>query len=287
MVRNFDNYMMSTFNEGFAPLGETPNLPDTKNIGILGIDETTADPNRDFYNKLFSEGLYTRTPEDTGLRIDSDLVNKLRINNPELAGSTDAQIMDQYSQFFQNVLPPGQTPKVGFGQRIKDFITSGGITGNVLRGVGSLFQQDPRATAIKNYYGLNNLSNAGTLQSGLMAGYNPVSGGFLNMITGGRLGDPTTFGLQRAYQKRIDTIKKTLAKKESDVLTARLAQLEAEKARELQALQTAQRAKDIADIDRAYREETGDRYSGGERTTRVGGQNITTYDDPFDPGGGE
>ena len=287
MVRNFDNYMMSTFNEGFAPLGETPNLPDTKNIGILGIDETTADPNRDFYNKLFSEGLYTRTPEDTGLRIDSDLVNKLRINNPELAGSTDAQIMDQYSQFFQNVLPPGQTPKIGFGQKIKDFITSGGITGNLLRGVGSLFQQDPRATAIKNYYGLNNLSNAGTLQSGLMAGYNPVSGGFLNMITGGRLGDPTTFGLQRAYQKRIDTIKKTLAKKESDVLTARLAELEAEKARELQALQTAQRAKDIADIDRAYREETGDRYSGGERTTRVGGQNITTYDDPFDPGGGE
>ena len=279
--------MMSTFNEGFAPLGETPNLPDTKNIGILGIDETTADPNRDFYNKLFSEGLYTRTPEDTGLRIDSDLVNKLRINNPELAGSTDAQIMDQYSQFFQNVLPPGQTPKIGFGQKIKDFITSGGITGNLLRGVGSLFQQDPRATAIKNYYGLNNLSNAGTLQSGLMAGYNPVSGGFLNMITGGRLGDHTTFWLQRAYQKRIDTIKKTLAKKESDVLTARLAQLEAEKARELQALQTAQRAKDIADIDRAYREETGDRYSGGERTTRVGGQNKTTYDDPFDPGGGE
>ena len=287
MVRNFDNYMMSTFNEGFAPLGETPNLPGAKNIGILGINETTGDPNRDFYNKLFSEGLYTRTPEDTGLRIDSDLVNKLRINNPELAGSTDAQIMDQYSQFFQNVLPPGQTPKVGFGQRIKDFITSGGITGNVLRGVGSLFQQDPRATAIKNYYGLNNLSNAGTLQSGLMAGYNPVSGGFLNMITGGRLGDPTTFGLQRAYQKRIDTIKNTLKRKESAALEARLAQLEAEKARELQALQTAQRAKDIADIDRAYREETGDRYSGGERTTRVGGQNITTYDDPFDPGGGE
>ena len=287
MVRNFDNYMMSTFNEGFAPLGETPNLPDTKNIGILGINETTGDPNRDFYNKLFSEGLYTRTPEDTGLRIDSDLVNKLRINNPELAGSTDAQIMDQYSQFFQNVLPPGQTPKIGFGQKIKDFITSGGITGNLLRGVGSLFQQDPRATAIKNYYGLNNLSNAGTLQSGLMAGYNPVSGGFLNMITGGRLGDPTTFGLQRAYQKRIDTIKKTLAKKESDVLTARLAELEAEKARELQALQTAQRAKDRADIDRAYREETGDRYSGGERTRRVGGQDITSYNDPYDPGGGE
>jgi hypothetical protein len=275
----------------FAPLGSAVELAEMDQgldqQGILGIDQTAADPNRDFYNKLFSDSLYTRLPEDTGLRIDPDLIDKLRANNPELAGSTDAQIMDQYSQFFQNVLPPGQIPKVGFGQRIKDFITSGGITGNILRGIGSLFKQDPRATAIRNYYGNVGLDNIGRIQSGLMKGYAPVSGGFLNMITGGRLGDPTTFGLQRAYQKRIDRIKKTLAKKESDVLTARLAELEAEKARELQALQTAQRAKDRADIDRAYKEETGDRYSGGERTQRVGGQNITTYDDPFDPGGGE
>ena len=298
MVRNFDNYMMSTFNEGFAPLGETPNLPDTKNIGILGIDETTADPNRDFYSGLFSEGLYTRLPEDTGLRIDPDLVDKFRVNNPELANRTDAEIMTLFSDKFRNVLPGdgliptefrSQVPKVGFGQGIKDFITSGGITGNILRGIGSLFKQDPRATAIRNYYGNVGLDSIGRIQSGLMKGYAPVSGGFLNMITGGRLGDPTTFGLQRAYQKRIDRIKKTLAKKESDVLTARLAELEAEKARELQALQTAQRAKDRQTIQDAYRTQTGagSSYSGGERTRRVGGQNITTYDDPFDPGGGE
>ena len=170
---------------------------------------------------------------------------------------------------------------------LKDFIMSGGVTGNILRGIGSLVTRDPRQAALDKFYSDQSRNTAGTLTSGLMAGYNPVSGGFLNMITGGKLGDPTTFGLQRAYQKRIDTIKNTLKRKESAALEARLAQLEAEKARELQALQTAQRAKDIADIDRAYREETGDRYSGGERTTRVGGQNITTYDDPFDPGGGE
>ncbi len=275
----------------FAPLGSAVELAEMDQgldqEGILGIDQTTADPNRDFYNKLFAEDLYTRLPENTGLRIDPDLIDKLRANNPELAGSTDAQIMDQYNQFFQNVLPPGQTPKVGFGQGIKDFITSGGITGNILRGIGSLFKQEPRATAIRNYYGNVGLDSIGRIQSGLMQGYAPVSGGFLNMISGGRYGDPTTFGLQRAYQKRIDTIKKTLKRKESAALEARLAQLEAEKARELQALQTAQREKDRADIDRAYREETGDRYSGGERTRRVGGQDITTYYDPFDPGGGE
>ena len=99
----------------FAPLSYGELVPsavqlaemdqDLEQDGILGIDQITADPNRDFYNKLFSDSLYTRTPEDTGLRIDSDLVNKLRINNPELAGSTDAQIIDKYSQFFQNVLP--------------------------------------------------------------------------------------------------------------------------------------------------------------------------------------
>jgi hypothetical protein len=28
-----------------------------------------------------------------------------------------------------------------------------------------------------------------------MAGYNPVSGGLLNMLTGGEYGEPTTYGL--------------------------------------------------------------------------------------------
>jgi len=270
---------------GSIPMGATVN--DTS--GILSVNQITADPNKNFYNKLFSEGLYTRTPEDTGLRIDPDLVDKFRENNPELVGRTDAEIMTLFSDKFRDVLPPSQTPKVGFGQKIKDFITSGGITGNIIRGIGSLLpKQDPRFSAIRNYYrdptGASvGLDSIGRIQSGLMAGYSPVSGGFLNMITGGRFGDPTRYGLQRAYQKRIDTIKKTLKKKESDVLTARLAQLEAEKAKELQALQTAQRAKDRADIDRAYREETGDSYSGGE--SRRG--DDTSYNDPFDPGGGE
>ena len=30
-----------------------------------------------------------------------------------------------------------------------------------------------------------------------------------------------------------------------------------------------------------------DTYAGGETTTNVGGQDITSYDDPYDPGGGE
>jgi hypothetical protein len=30
-----------------------------------------------------------------------------------------------------------------------------------------------------------------------MAGYNPVSGGLLNMLTGGAYGEPTTYGLDK------------------------------------------------------------------------------------------
>ena len=71
--------------------------------------------------------------------------------------------------------------------------------------------QDPRAGALKELY--PDRTSAGTIASGLMTGYNPVSGGFLNTITGGRVGDPTTYGLQEAYQDRIDTVENTLKNK--------------------------------------------------------------------------
>ena len=130
---------------------------------------------------------------------------------------------------------------------LKDFIMSGGVTGNILRGIGSLVTRDPRQAALDKFYSDQSRNTAGTLTSGLMAGYNPVSGGFLNMITGGKLGDPTTFGLQRAYQKRIDTIKNTLKRKESEVLEARLAELQEAKRQEAMALEqpTIDRAREI------------------------------------------
>jgi hypothetical protein len=44
---------------------------------------------------------------------------------------------------------------------------------------------------------------------------------------------------------------------------------------------------DQVNQDTAYQNDIGDSYSGGETTTNVGGQNITSYNDPFDLGGGE
>jgi len=97
------------------------------------------------------------------------------------------------------------------GSKLLDFIKSGGITGNILKGLGAL-EQNPDAILMRNYYGGEDGSNIkdGTIQSGLMAGYNPVSGGFLNAISGGRFGQPTNYGLQRAYQKRINMIQNNL-----------------------------------------------------------------------------
>jgi len=70
--------------------------------------------------------------------------------------------------------------------------------------------QDPRIGALNELY--PDRTSAGTIASGLMAGYNPVSGGFLNTITGGRLGEPTKFGLQEAYNTRIANVRETLSR---------------------------------------------------------------------------
>ena len=68
-------------------------------------------------------------------------------------------------------------------------------------------KQDPRATNMRNFYGNQyGLTSTGSLSSGIMQGYNPVSGGLLNMITGGKFGKPTQYGLANAARRRIENI---------------------------------------------------------------------------------
>ena len=75
---------------------------------------------------------------------------------------------------------------------------------NLLR--NNLPKQDPRATGIQDFYSPEGLTSTGSVASGIMQGYNPVSGGFLNMITGGKFGEPTQYGLSGAMQRRIENI---------------------------------------------------------------------------------
>jgi hypothetical protein len=127
------------------------------------------------------------------------------------------------------------------GSKLLDFIKSGGITGNILKGLGAL-EQNPDAILMRDYYGGEDGSNIkdGTIQSGLMAGYNPVSGGFLNAISGGRFGRPTNYGLQRAYQKQINMIQNNLNKniyKDPLKKIEKLKKLKEEKRKEAMALE--------------------------------------------------
>ena len=180
-----------------------------------------------------------------------------------------------------------QQNKNGIMSQIKDYFKGGGSLGAAARFIGEFIpDMDPRTKALRNYYGYDNIGRVP--QGQLMAGYNPVSGGLLHMLTGGRFGQPTNYGLQSAYQKRIDTINKTLAKKYADgdysdtLLDERLKALQDAKIQESMML-------DQVNQNTAFEnyQNDPDSYSGGETTTNVGGQNITTYEDPFDIGGGE
>jgi hypothetical protein len=48
---------------------------------------------------------------------------------------------------------------------------------------------------------------------GIMAGYNTVSGGLLNMLTGGAYGEPTQYGLEKSVEERQENIRNTLQDK--------------------------------------------------------------------------
>ena len=226
------------------------------NFKFLG-DETTTDlrnlTDKEFFGKIFGE-------EYNPYKSDEDL-------EPSLAGL-------------------GYDKDAG----IIDFIKGGGLTGAVARGIGNLLPDQTMGEAMRNYYGKDNLSSAGIIQSGLMKGYAPGgAGGFLNFITDGRKGAATTYGLQRAYQKRLDTIANTLATKKLTEkarknLEEREKKLAEEKAAELRAIQEAQRRKDIQTVQDAYDTQTGrdSGYSGGDKTRAA--RTTGNYDDPFDPG---
>jgi len=116
----------------------------------------------------------------------------------------------------------------------------GGIASLVsgIPGLGLLFNalgpMSPEDKAMKDFYGSEfGLDDIGRVQSGIMAGYNPVS----------MFGGP---GLSKSIDKRISRIQKTLKKKKSDTLQKRLQALEALRQKEEQA-----RERDRADRARA------------------------------------
>ena len=120
-----------------------------------------------------------------------------------------------------------------FGKKIDVGKTLAGIAFNTAVGGPATFaiqfasqflpEQDPRVKKLNDFYSKGEGAKyvAPTFSDGTpnpnyipgMEDYNTISGGFLNTITGGKYGTPTNYGLQGAYQKRIDRVEKTLADK--------------------------------------------------------------------------
>ena len=72
--------------------------------------------------------------------------------------------------------------------------------------LGMLPDRDPRQGTLENFYGDNfGLTSSGSVASGIMQGYNPVSGGLF--------GKETQYGLGKAIDKRMDNIRNTLKNK--------------------------------------------------------------------------
>tara|TARA_R110002073_G_scaffold3706_1_gene24472 strand:- start:45 stop:800 length:756 start_codon:yes stop_codon:yes gene_type:complete len=177
----------------------------------------------------------------------SDPAFKPYINNPN-RGIIDNLILSKGNPDASLVNKTKNIGKKGFNIGKKALLSALGFATGIPLGIlGMLPEMDPRQKALREVYGYDNIGRVP--QGQLMAGYNPVSGGLLNMLTGGKMGEETTYGLSGAIDKRIARINKTLAKQrkdkkrqESEVLKQRLKDLQALKDREAAALKNAQKS---------------------------------------------
>lgn len=137
---------------------------------------------------------------------------------------------------------------------IMDLIMGIAIPGyNVLKNIGSKFKSTPEAIAMRNFYGSQyGLTPTGSVASGIMKGYNPISGGLF--------GQPAKIGLAGAMQERIE-----------DILGRKAPQTDAsrDKVAELQGLQLA---------------EMRDRYEGGESLESIGASTFSGPGMAFEAG---
>ena len=233
-------------------------------------------PNTTIYDNNYENFSNTTTPTFTG-----DL-------EPSYAGlNTDAAVADKKGFSLKSLIP----------------FAEGSMSRNILEGIASLVpKMDPRQVALRDLYGYTNTGSVPfSFKSGLMEGYNPVSGGGLYTLTGGKFGEPPTYGLQKAYQKRMDTIEKTLGNKygltdaqiqdiyagtydEEDynfdtALVQRLQDLKAAKDKEFQILQSVT----PGSSNDGYINFTGSKDKPDITTTQAGGG--SDYQDTFTGGG--
>jgi hypothetical protein len=123
-------------------------------------------------------------------------------------------MMDNYPDYYES-------PLTGIEQLLSKIPTPLGLIKKGLDALGdklpvnkgAIFQNELLGQGIK----LDNIGRIVTdnynTPEGIMAGYNPVSGGLLNMLTGGAYGEPTQYGLEKSVAERQSNIRDTLQDK--------------------------------------------------------------------------
>jgi len=213
-----------------------------RNIGApMTLEETMAgsvlppDPRR-FQSIFPTTGIMQQAPQTVKDTIASNLLYEDLPSGIDtsygVANEEDVEQVDSLT---------GEKEESGIMKLIK-FLIPGSNLGQFLP------KSDPRAIGIRNFYSPEGLTSTGSIASGIMKGYNPVSGGFLNMITGGKFGKPTQYGLARAMQKRIENI---LGRKaaQTDASRAKVAELRNLQRQEIQ--DRADRGESLSDIGKS------------------------------------
>jgi hypothetical protein len=172
---------------------------------LMTQPSTISGPNRNFdldpyqknflfpnKNMMFTTGMYESPTTSQSLGMDTSYETAL------------PQILAGQSDFERNLLEPVVERKKSALEEMMSKGVIGGI-GTFLSGI--LPQDPPEVRRVKDFYARNfGVNTAGSVASGIMKGYNPVSGGFLNYMTGGKYGEPMQVGLGRAMQRRIENI---------------------------------------------------------------------------------
>ena len=189
---------------------------------------TNIDPNNfdetfdDYYDSLPTKSIPGMTAPAINFK-DAPVNFMMRQNNPAVFDP-----MVNVKNFIQDF--PGSV-KSGIGKGFDlGKAAVGGIASLVtgIPGIGfalNALKETPEQKMLREFYeNVTGLTSTGQIASGVMQGYNPVSG----------FGPQ---GLTSAIDKRIGTIKNTLKKKKSAILEARLKELEEMKAAEEKARQ--------------------------------------------------
>jgi len=186
-----------------------------------------------------------------------DLTTLKGLDMNRFQGVSDMSMIDETTDDEQVDYLPGQEPS-GIA-KLLDYLPFVGEKSLGRAIIDMLPKMSPEAKNMRNFYGSRyGLTDTGQVASGIMKGYNPVSGGFLNFITGGRLGKPTSYGLADAMQRRIENI-----------LGRKAAQTDASRAK-------------VAELRNLQRAEMRDRADRGESLSSIGKSTFTGKGQAFE-----